>query len=104
MTHRDWKGEGWYDKYKKNDRELIKSSYYDSDYLSDAHRYVPRLSPIPPKSELSDGIYIVRHYSSPGVCMIETHEKNDGLWNGMFNCETLEMFIIIGRVPVEPIE
>ena len=112
MSHKDWDGVGWYKCWNSikvyiSEAKWVNSLqwYNDWTYQKLENFEPPEMpKPKPPKPELEDGVYLVRHHMLGGTSQIEIREKLSGLWSGLFNVETNVTFEVIGRIPVEPIE
>jgi len=103
MSHKDWKGPGWYECWDSdgyNGRNCKKAEY--TLFKGSRYEFVCTLEdePQPPEKKLPDGLYLIWYCGSK--CS-RTHLKQFGKWDGPGGFEDNENYTILGRIPVEPI-
>jgi hypothetical protein len=104
MSHKDWKGPGFYDCWDLEGVWRWRDEKFSCEGLSKgwAYQIVPGWPPKPPKPELPDGVYAVRtkgHYN-PDVFLIGLNELKDGKWNRKPGPNDT----ILGRIPIEEVD
>lgn len=99
MTHKDWKGPGWYNIWTENGKyfgvsELLRIHPNDTWTYKKLESFIP---PKHPEWKLEDGLYVFRDVASGDIVF----DVKLGNWRGN---QYFQKNPILGRVPLEPVK
>jgi hypothetical protein len=112
MTHKDWKGPGWYRRWNEDGKYDGFGEKRNNDHLCSVWHYEKLEDfepPKPPKEKLADGWYIVLIENKVKQRRKEGNKAfGTGGYPSFDNCVNRptrwDEYEVIGRIPVEPVE